>query len=324
MTEDLSSQLERYTRAIGTRQSSITPEEALEIAGPVRELPETPRRPRGDRRNLVAFAAAAVSVLLLVGGAAWIFRSAEGGLAEEVADTAAPSGSIVPQDLRRPVVEGAGLATGAAPAPDVVGAVPGDDGAGPVPLGSVTMLPDSVRLDFLFEFCWDEPCYRDAHFMDPDNPGFGSGVFTADVPFHVRHGFIAAGDEPLGEGFDVVIYVTPLDQPGEFGGWAVGETVRYTSDYVVRGVSEACGPTYRTQSGPVTCEWFVHDFPDGLPEGRHAMWAVWEAPCRAWLGYGFIGACTDPDEVMSLFSSGFDGPFEPFLPGYHDRTWLAP
>jgi hypothetical protein len=36
---------------------------------------------------------------------------------------------------------------------------------------------------------------------------------------------------------------------------------------------------------------------------------VWEAPCWAWVEYGFAGECADPDEVMSLFSSGFDAPF---------------
>jgi hypothetical protein len=52
------------------------------------------------------------------------------------------------------------------------------------------------------------------------------------------------------------------------------------------------------------------------------MWAMWEAPCSAWLDYGFVDGCADPDEVISLFSSGFDGPFESFHPGYGDRTWL--
>jgi hypothetical protein len=136
----------------------------------------------------------------------------------------------------------------------------------------------------------------------------------------VRHGFINNGDEPLGEGFDVVSYVLPMDAPGEFGGEGIGETFRYTSDYVVRGTSEQCGPTYGSQEGAATCEWFVHEFNDGLPEGRHALWAVWEAPCSAWVDYGFTDSCADPNEVMSLFSSGFDSPFGPFPPSYTEHN----
>ena len=225
-----------------------------------------------------------------------------------------PDNPVVP-DL---VADASGVAaSGGTPEPDVSGSVLGDDGSGPLPLGSVSNLPESVQLDFLFELCWGT-CFRDAHFMDPDAPDVGSGVFGAGMPFHVRQGFINNSDEPLGEGFDVVIYVTEMDVPGEFGGSATGQTVRYTSDYVVRGTSEACGPTYRTQTGPETCEWFVHEFDEGLPAGRHAMWAVWEAPCSAWVDYGFIDGCADPDEVMSLFSSGFDSPFDTGGPNYSE------
>ena len=218
------------------------------------------------------------------------------------------------------VVDGSGVAaTGGSPEPDVVGAEAGDDGSGPLPLGSVTGVPESVRLDFLFEFCWG-PCFRDAHFMDPDNPGVGSGVFTAGAPFHVRHGFVNESDGPLGDGFDVVVYATALDEPGEAGGHAVGATYRYTSDYVIAGTSDACGPTYRDQDGPASCEWFVHEFNDGLPEGRNALWAVWEAPCSAWIDYGFTDSCVDPDEVMSMFSSGFDAPYGSFPPDYTEHN----
>ena len=120
---------------------------------------------------------------------------------------------------------------------------------------------------------------------------------------------MGAGEDPLGDGFDLVVYVFSLDEPGEQGGATTGTTSRYTSDYVFRGTSDQCGPSYRTQTGPETCEWFVHDFPDGLPEGRFALWAMWEAPCATWLDLGFTGSCDDPSEVMSLFSSGVDSPF---------------
>ncbi len=201
----------------------------------------------------------------------------------------------------RPVNDAAALPTGGTPLPDIAGARPGDDGGGPLPLGTINDMPNPDRLDFLFEFCWPE-CFRDAHWMDPQNPELGSGVWTAGRPFHVREGFINNGPEPLGDGFDVVLYVTGMNGGQE-------TTYRYTSDYVVRGTSERCGPTYETQTGPATCEWFVHDFAEGLPEGRFAIWAVWEAPCRAWLDLALTDTCADPDEVISLFSSGFDAPY---------------
>jgi hypothetical protein len=219
------------------------------------------------------------------------------------------------------IVDGSGAAaTGGSPAPDVSGSILADDGNDPLPLGSVTTLPDSPRLDFLFEFCWGGPCFRDAHFMDPDNPGYGAGIYQAGTPFHVRHGFVNNNDEPLGDGYDVTLYVTELDQPGEFGGIGVTNTYRYTSDYVVRGTSEACGPTYRTQTESETCDWFVHDFEQGLPAGRHAIWAVWEAPCSAWVDHGFTDSCDDPNEILSLFSSGFDAPYETRTPSYDEQN----
>jgi hypothetical protein len=145
--------------------------------------------------------------------------------------------------------------------------------------------------------------------MDPAGSGLGSGTFAAGEPFHIRQGFPVSSDEPLGESFDVVVYVTPMDVPGELGGAPVGATVRYTADNMVRGEAAGCGPDYRNQQGPVTCEWFVHEFPDGLPSGRHSLWVVWEAPCDEWIEFGFVAECTDPDEVLSLFKSGFDAPF---------------
>ena len=201
--------------------------------------------------------------------------------------------------------------TAETPLPDVAGAVPGDNGSGPLPLGAVEIVPNADRLDFLFE---GPGCYRDAHWIDPENPSLGSGPWVAGRPFYVREGFINDGVQPLGEGFNVVLYVTRLatghDEP----------THRYTSDYVLRGTTDRCGPTYRTQSAPETCEWFVHDFPSGLPEGRFAIWAVWEAPCRAWVDLGLADTCADPDRVISLFSSGFDSPFRQSGPDYSETS----
>jgi hypothetical protein len=76
----------------------------------------------------------------------------------------------------------------------------------------------------------------------------------------------------------------------------------------------------RTQNEPETCEWFVHDFPNGLPEGRWAIWALWEAPCRAWVDLGLTATCRDPGEVISLFSSGFDAPYSGLGPDYTETS----
>ena len=133
-----------------------------------------------------------------------------------------------------------------------------------------------------------------------------SAAWEADKPFHVRHGFVNENEEPLGADFDVVLYVYEYD-----GLRPDGPVRRYTSDYVLRGTTDECGPTYRDQSTPVTCEWFVHEFPDGLPSGRHALWAMWEAPCSAWSAYGFVDSCDDPDEIRALFASGVDSPWGP-------------
>ena len=72
--------------------------------------------------------------------------------------------------------------------------------------------------------------------MDPNNPQIGSGPWTAGRPFHVRHGFINSGDEPLGEGFDVVMYITRWDGSDLAGGlYEIGQAYRFTSDLCVAG-----------------------------------------------------------------------------------------
>jgi hypothetical protein len=224
--------------------------------------------------------------------------------------TATPTGARVPAtgDATLPPPPCTEVApTGGTPLPDVAGALAGDDGSGPLPLGAVESVPNEDRLDFLFELFG---CFRDAHWIDPENPNLGTGGWTAGQPFHVREGFINNGVEPLGDGFDVVLYVTRLETDRD------EPTYLYTSDYVLRGTTDRCGPAYRTQSEPETCEWFVHEFPDGLPEGRFAIWAVWEAPCGAWVDLGLADSCAEPDAVVSLFASGFDAPYGQSEPDY--------
>ena len=224
------------------------------------------------------------------------------------------SGSVVDVVL----LPSGSASTGGTPQPEIVGATLGDAGTERLPLGVVSELPSHDYLNFLFELCWFEPCFRDAHFTQTADPTKGSGPFTSGRPFYVRHGFVNDSVGPLGDGFDVVLYVFPMDQPGEFEGIAQGVTTRYTSDYVIRGETDQCGPTYGSQSGAVSCEWFVHEFPDGLPDGRFALWAVWEAPCSAWIEMGFTDSCVNPDEVMSFFSSGVDSPFDEGGPQYNE------
>ncbi len=283
-----------------------------------------------DSRTSSHFRIVAVlaALLLLLGACAT-------PLAEQVSDASAGDGILNPPQplavpnpgppegempegfdpLRGIGVDGSGAApTGGTPQPDFDSAVAADEELGSLPEKSE--LPDTVWLDFLFEFCSGSECFRDAHFMDPSNPDVGSGPFGANEPFHVREGFVNNGGEPLPKGFTVSLYVTSLDQPGEFGGTARSQTERFTPDYIVQGEAERCGPTYRAQSGPIQCQWFVHEFENGLPEGRHAIWAIWEAPCSAWLAWEFVDECGNPDQILGLFSSGFDSPYDSFGPSY--------
>ncbi len=329
MSTDLRTQLVEYGRYHRETQPPLNRNEivsTLEGARPPQDEPvlELPvevlfASDQSRWRGAGLVAAVAAAILLLVGGAAWLSRQ------QGVRDPAQESTvtTLPAQPLPDP---GETLPSGGTPLPDFAAAVQGDDGVGPLPLGTVNRLPDSVRLDFLFEFCgWYGPeCFRDAHFIDPDNPGFGSGNFTAGRPFHVRHGFVNNGEEPLGEGFDVALYVTASGF--DFDAWTAsntGVTQRYQSDYVVRGETDRCGPSYKTQEGTEICEWFVHEFPDGLPEGRFAMWAVWQAPCRYWADLGFTAACSDPDAIMSMFSSGYDGPFDANPPFFEEQNQVA-
>ena len=214
-----------------------------------------------------------------------------------------PGGATTPSPPRCAQVD----PSGGTRLPDVAGALAGDDGSGPLPLGGVDTVLNEDRLDFLFEL---PGCFRDAHWIDPQNPNRGSGRWAAGRPFHVREGFVNNGVEPLGEGFDVILYVTRLEAD------RAAPTYRYTSDYVLRGTTDRCGPAYRTQSEPETCEWFVHDFPDGLPQGRFAIWAMWEAPCSAWVDLGLAYSCAESEAVVSLFASGFDAPYGLSGPDY--------
>lgn len=202
--------------------------------------------------------------------------------------------------------------------PDFSTALPGDDGVGPLPLGAVDSVPNEDRLDFLVKVCFRGECFLDAAFVDSPNPELWEFPGTAGHPFHVRHGFINSTGDPLGEGFNLVVYVSRQEAAGddppevteaEEADFELGEVYKFTADYVLQGSSDRCGPTFESQTSSETCEWFVHDFSDGLPAGRFTIWAIWEAPCSAWLDLGLTERCEDPDRVMSKFSSSVNSPF---------------
>ncbi|MEA1903725.1 MAG: hypothetical protein U9N56_09390 [Actinomycetota bacterium] len=176
-------------------------------------------------------------------------------------------------------------------------------------LGERDELPDNAWMDFLAGLCWGT-CYRDAHVIDPDTDQMGFGRWAADLPFHVRHGFVNQDETALGDDFDVEVYITRRigpELPGDE--YQINVTHQFFSDYVLRGETDKCGPGYWDQTETETCEWFVHDFPEGIPPGRYDIWAKWYAPCSGWLALGLVDSCENPDEVTSLFAGSVNMPF---------------
>ena len=160
-------------------------------------------------RLATAVAVGALGVVVVLGLSGRGSDEPPGSRAELRDPTAAPTatptreGAPATADVTLPSLSCSDVApTGGTPLADVAGALPGDDGGVPLPLGAITGVPNPDRLDFLFE---GRGCFRDAHFMDPRTPGLGSGPWTAGRPFHVREGFVNNGAQPLGEGFDVIL-----------------------------------------------------------------------------------------------------------------------
>ena len=178
-----------------------------------------------------------------------------------------------------------------------------------LPVDARTAPPDNPRLDFLNTECY-EFCHRDAVVINPDDELEGSGIWLAEEPFHVRHGFVNEGEQPLGEDFTVELTVTRRQGPvADDIAYTLNHTYRFSPDYVMRATTAECGPGYLDQVEPQTCEWFVHDFAEGLPPGRYDIWAEWFAPCSAWLDLGFVATCPDPDEVTTEFAGSVNMPF---------------
>ena len=84
------------------------------------------------------------------------------------------------------------------------------------------------------------------------------------------------------------------------------QTYRFTSDYLVRELSDGCGPGFLEQTEPLPCDEFVHEFPEGLPPGRYDIWVEWRAPCSAWT---IADVCDEPNNPLALFVREVDFEF---------------
>ena len=225
-------------------------------------------------------------------------------LAEEQADRATL--------FARQVLENAAQLEGSAASPPGSDFDRADDRNIPLPVRDAA--PVSPRLDFIRDFC-AEPnppvtCLRDAEFVRVQEPN-ATNLWIAYEPFHIRHGFVNDSDTPHGSSFppdfDVEIFVTRTEGPElEDGDFEIGQTYRFTSDYLVREIADECGPGYQTQTRPEPCDRFVHDFPNGLPPGRYLFWVEWRAPCSEWI---IANVCDNPDTLLSLFAASANVPF---------------
>ncbi len=142
--------------------------------------------PPGGRRRPVLLAVVAAGVVLSFGLLPSLLGSEQGssgdesGPGEPVVDvvvppevlpaTTAPSETFVAAAPVEPYVSIDGIPDSENPSTTpITDWLPGDDGAGPLPLGEVDRLPGNLYLDFLAEFCHVPPCFRDAVMKDLDN-----------------------------------------------------------------------------------------------------------------------------------------------------------
>jgi hypothetical protein len=179
----------------------------------------------------------------------------------------------------------------------------------PIPLPVAATPPATPRLDFLKQNCrGGVGCTSDAAFVHPELP-LQTKPWLAYEPFHIRHGFVEIEGSP-GSFYDLQVFVVRVSGPElPTGAYELHRTYRLASDYLVIETTDRCGPDFENQSGPQTCTRFVHEFPDGLPPGRYAIWVEWHAPCAAWT----VGdVCERPAQIINLFNSSA------VLAFYHD------
>ncbi len=184
-----------------------------------------------------------------------------------------------------------------------------------IPLAVDESPPPTPRLSFLDCGGFYDPespeCFQTARFQHPTEP-IMVGAWHAYEPFHIRHGFVNDEEEPLGSAFppnfDVLVYITRRQGPElDESDFIIGQTYRYTAEYLVRVTSARCGPGWRTQTEPQPCDQFVHEFDQGLPPGTYDIWVEWWAPCSAWTT---ASVCDEEDRPIRLFAAeGIEKPF---------------
>ena len=109
-------------------------------------------------------------------------------------------------------------------------------------------------------------------------------TFSANTPFHFRHGF----GQPAN-----------LSHKGAFG-----------FSLTVNGVPLAATTTQTltlpSPPGPAFQFLFwYYDFPNGLPAGTYTLHGVWTAPCEAAIAdYGFAGTCSKGEPVVVKDKTG--------------------
>ena len=191
-------------------------------------------------------------------------------------------------------------------------------GVTPAPFPLKESPPSSPRLDFLNVVCGGTAntgaqCFRDGRMIHPDESRT-AGIWLANTPFHIRHGFVNRTDDPLPvdrplqPGYDVYVFVTRRAGPTISGdAFPIGETFRVHSQYMVRESNTWCGRLLEQTEPVQPCDLFVTDFPDGLPPGRYEFWIEWVAPCEVWVATET--ACIGIDYSFPFASSSVDMPF---------------
>jgi hypothetical protein len=197
-----------------------------------------------------------------------------------------------------------------------------------IPLAVAESPPPTPRLFFFDCGSFRDPenpeCFQQAIFRHPTEPIIQS-AWHAYEPFHIRHGFVNDEEEPLGAAFppdfDLLVYITRRQGPElDESVFIIGQTYRFTAEYLVRVTSDRCGPDWRIQTEPQPCDQFVHEFNDGLPPGTYDIWLDWWAPCSAWTT---AAVCDEEDPPYRLFAAEVEQPFyhDDFTPNDHATSF---
>lgn len=104
-------------------------------------------------------------------------------------------------------------------------------------------------------------------------------TFPADTPFHIRHGYWLWPPYDSANG----LWDFDLEVDG----------VYQKEDYVDRWVDPYHGET------PDIYRHWVHNFPEGLPAGKHTFVGRWYAPCKVAESWG-LPPCSNQNELVFL------------------------